>query len=162
VTLHVTNYAAISPKELAAAHVAAQGQVVTQPAPIQAALNRLRWPPDQLPMIEVVEVRPPQVNILAEGWIVRNADGSAQPTIYIAGWSALYRAALANQFDRHSTICLAGVLAHERTHIDHGSDEGLAYAAQLTALERLQAPEIDITNVFKALQAITRQRRERP
>ena len=134
---------------------------IVHPTPIQAALNLLRWSPDHVPMIEVVDVRPPQVNILAEGWIVTNADGSAQPTIYVAGWSKLYREALVNPFLAHNIIRLAGVLAHERVHILHGPDEELAYAEQLITLERLQAPELERTNVRRALEAVKRRQRGR-
>jgi hypothetical protein len=138
----------------------AQNRVI-QPAPIEAALNLLRWPRDQVPMIEVVEVRPPGVNVLAEGWVVFDVDGRARPTLYVAGWSRLYRAVLADRFDHPNTVRLAGVLVHERSHIDHGSNEELAYAAQLITLERLEAPPIDRTNVRRAWQAATRQPRER-
>ena len=142
-------------------HSAAQGQVVTQPEPIQAALSLLRWPRDKVPMIEVVEIRTPRVNVLAEGWVVYDADGRARPTLYVAGWSRLYRAVLADRFDRDNTIRLAGVLAHERAHIEHGSNEELAYAEQLTTLERLHAPPIDHVNVRRALEAVRRQQRGR-
>jgi hypothetical protein len=136
--------------------IIAQGRIL-RPEPIQAALNLLRWPRDKVPMIEVVEIRPPQVNILAEGWVVYDADGRARSTIYVAGWSPLYRAVLANRFDRDNTIRLAGVLAHERAHIEHGSNEELAYAEQLTTLERLEAPPIDRTSVRRALDVVRRQ-----
>jgi hypothetical protein len=86
-------------------------------------------------MIEVVEVRPPGISVLAEGWVLFDADGLARPTVYVACWSPLYRAVLADRFDYLNTVRLAGVLAHERTHIDHGSNEELAYAAQLITVE---------------------------
>lgn len=133
---------------------------VIQPVPIQAALDLLKWSPDRVPTIEVVEVRPQRVNPLAEGWTVYNEDGSALPTIYVAGWSRLYRATLANRFDVHyDVIRLAGVLAHERAHIEHGPSEELAYLAQLITLERLRAHDIDLAHVRRALEAVTRQRR---
>ena len=152
---------ALAPAADADAIFRAQGAVIP-PVPIQAALNLLKWSRDHIPVIEVVEARPPQVSPLAEGWTIRNADGSAQPTIYVAGWSALYRAALANRLDVHyDVIRLAGVLAHERAHIEHGPSEELAYSAQLITLERLRAHDIDLAHVRRALQAVTRQQRGR-
>jgi hypothetical protein len=133
-----------------------------QPVPIQAALDLLKWSPDHVPTIEVVEVRPPRVSPLAEGWTTYNGDGSARPTIYVAGWSALYRAALANRLDAHfDVIRLAGVLAHERAHVEHGPNEELAYLAQLITLENLQARDVDIASVRRALDAVKRQKRGR-
>ena len=135
---------------------------VIPPAPIQAALDLLQWSPDRVPMIEVVEVRPLRVSPLAEAWTVYNADGSARRTIYVAGWSALYRAALANGLDVHlDVIRLAGVLAHERAHVEHGPNEELAYIAQLVTLERLRAHDIDLSNVRRALEVVKRQQRGR-
>ena len=63
--------------------IVAQGRII-RPETIQAALDLLRWPPDKGPMIEVVEIRPPQLNILAEGWVVYDADGRARPTLHVA------------------------------------------------------------------------------
>ena len=144
----------------------AQGRGATprgSPAPIEDALNLLRWSQDDVPCIEVVDVRPPQVNVLAEGWIVHNPDGSAQPTIYVAGWSELYRAALADRYRRNAgnLIRLAGVLAHERAHIYYGRNEELGYAAQLTTLEHLHAPELERANVRRALEMVRRRQRGR-
>jgi hypothetical protein len=131
-----------------------------RPVPIQAALDLLKWSPDHIPMIEVVAVRPPRVRPLAEGWILYDVDGRPLPTIYVAGWSAIYRAVLANRLDvQFDVIRLASVLAHERAHIEHGPDEQLAYLAQLTTLERLGARDIDIANVRRALDAAKRQPR---
>jgi len=111
-------------------------------------------------MIEVVDVCPPGVSPNAEGWTVYDGEGKPRPTIYVAGWSALYRAILANRLDaQYNVIRLAGVLAHERTHIEHGRNEELAYLAQLTALEHLRAHDIDIANVRRALEAVKRQQR---
>jgi predicted secreted Zn-dependent protease len=101
------------------------------------------------------------VNISAEGWVVRHEEGNARPTIFIAGWSALYREVLANPCICHGTIRLAGVLAHERTHLDHGGDEVRAYAAQLNTLASLQAPDIYQANVRRALQTVMRQQQAR-
>ena len=141
--------------------VAPQGGVI-QSVPIQAALDLLKWSPDHVPMIEVVDACPRRVNPRAQGWTVYNEDGSAWPTIYVAGWSALYRAVLANRLDVHDNVIrLAGVLAHERTHIEHGQNEELAYFAQLTTLEHLQAHDIDLANVRRALETVKRQQRQR-
>src|SRR5262245_12094881 len=85
---------------------------IVHPAPIEAALNLLRWPPEDVPAIEVIEKRPPRVDHLAEAWVFYNVDGTAQPTIYVAAWSQLYRHALADPRDWHDVIRLAGVLAH--------------------------------------------------
>ena len=136
--------------------VAARGGPI-QPAPIQAALDLLKWSPDRVPAIEVADMRPSRVSPLAEGWIVYDWDGRPRPTIYVAAWSALYRAVLANRLDVHfDVIRLASVLAHERAHIEHGPDEELAYLAQLTTLERLRARDIDLANVRRALEASKR------
>ncbi len=136
--------------------VAARGGPI-QPAPVQAALDLLKWSPDRVPTIEVVDIRPPRVNPLAEGWIVYDGDGRPQPTIYVAAWSALYRAVLANRLDvQYDVIRLASVLAHERAHIEHGPDEELAYLAQLNTLERLRARDIDLANVRRALETAKR------
>jgi hypothetical protein len=144
-----------------AADAASQGGVIP-PAPIQAALDFLKWSPDRVPMIEVVEVRPPRVSPLAEAWTVYNADGSARRTIYVAAWSAAYRAALTNRPDAlYHVIHLAGVLAHERAHIEHGPNEESAYIAQLITLERLRAPDIDLASVRRALEAVKGQQRGR-
>jgi len=141
--------------------VAAQGGVL-QPAPIQAALDLLKWSFDHVPMIEVVDVCPPGVSLIAEGWTVYDGNGKARPTIYVAGWSALYRAILANRLDvQYNVIRLAGVLAHERAHIEHGQNDELAYLAQLTTLEHLRAHDIDIANVRRALEAVKRQQHGR-
>jgi hypothetical protein len=126
------------------------------PAPIEAALDLLHWAPEDVPTIEVIETRPPRVDLLAEAWVFYNVDGTAQPTIYVAAWSQLYRHALVDRWDRHDVIRLAGVLAHERAHIRHGRDEELAYAEQLTVLQQLQAPRVEVTNVRRALQAVRR------
>jgi hypothetical protein len=129
-----------------------------QSAPIEAALDLLRWLPADIPEIVVFDACPPGVSVLAEAWTFFPREGNAKPVIYVAGWSELYRKALADPRDRHFTIRLAGVLAHERGHIRHGADEEFAYFEQLTTLERLQAPPIDITNVRRALEALKRQR----
>ena len=97
------------------------------------------------------------VSPLAEGWVVHDADGSSQATIYIAGWSELYRKALAENYDvSHNITRLAGVLAHERVHIG-GQDEESAYAQQLITLEALHAAPLEITNVHRALELVKRQ-----
>jgi hypothetical protein len=132
----------------------------SRPKPIEAALNLLRWPPNQIPAIVVIAERPETVSPLAEGWVVRNSDGSERPTIYIAGWSALYRAALADpRGAHHDIIRLAGVLAHERVHIRQGPDEEQAYAKQLITLESLHATLLEIANVRRALALAGRQHR---
>jgi Zn-dependent protease with chaperone function len=59
-------------------------------------------------------------------------------------------------------IRLAGVLAHERAHVEHGPNEELAYLAQLITLENLQARAVDIASVRRALDAVKRQKRGRP
>ena len=129
-----------------------------QSAPVEAALNLLRWRPADTPEIVVIDTRPPDVNPHAEAWTFFHREGKVEPSIYVASWSELYRHALANPRDAYLTIRLAGVLAHERVHLRHGPDEELAYAEQLTTLEHLQAPPLDLTNVRRALEAVRRQR----
>jgi hypothetical protein len=136
--------------------VAERGGLI-QPPPIQVALDLLKWSPDHVPTIEIVETRPPRVSPLAEGWILYDVDGRPRPTIYVAAWSALYRAVLARRLDfQFEVIRLAGVLAHERAHIEHGPDEESAYLAQLITLERLRARDIDLANVRRALETAKR------
>jgi hypothetical protein len=101
------------------------------------------------------------VNILAEGWVMRYEDGNARPKIYIAGWSSLYRGALANPGRNQDAIRLAGVLAHEQSHLEQGADEERAYVAQLSTLERLQATNMDLTSVRVALRTVKRQQQAR-
>ena len=154
--IHVSLLAASLCAALQPVDAAGPAQPTPQSRPIEAALNLLRWRAAQTPTIVVVAERPPMVNTLAEGWVVRNGDGSARPTIYVAGWSELYRDALAKPYVSHNIIRLAGVLAHERVHIHHGTDEELAYAEQLTTLQRLQAYPLEITNVRRALESVRR------
>jgi hypothetical protein len=146
---------------VSAGEVAETRNRAVRPAPIQAALTMLRWPAHQVPQIEVIEVRPPQVNVLAEGWVFFKEDGNAWPTIYIAGWSSLYRGALANPGRSQDAIRLAGVLAHEQSHLEQGADEERAYVAQLSTLERLQATNMDLTSVRVALRTVKRQQQAR-
>lgn len=139
---------------------AGSAQRTPQPRPIQAALDLLRWPPHETPAVVVVYQRPPAVNARAQGWVVPNSDGSAQPTIYVAGWSELYGNALANPRE-HDIIRLAGVLAHERAHLRHGPDEETAYSEQLTTLQYLRAHDVEIANVRRALELVKRRQRAR-
>jgi hypothetical protein len=139
-----------------ASHPPSRTGHIPRPAPIEAALDLLHWSRDEVPAIEVMAVRPPLVNVLAEGWIVRNVDGTARPTIYLAGWSELYRQALENPSNHHNNIRLAGVLAHEQEHLRHGPDEERAYAVQLTTLEALHAAPLELTNVRRALEGVRR------
>jgi hypothetical protein len=146
---------------VSAGEVAETRNRAVRPAPIQAALTMLRWPAHEVPQIEVIEVRPPQVNVLAEGWVFFKEDGNAWPTIYVAGWSPLYRGALANPGRSQDAIRLAGVLAHERSHLEQGADEERAYVAQLSTLERLQATHMDRVSVRVALLTVKRQQQAR-
>ena len=155
--LRVSLLAAISGAAVQPLGAAGSAQSLPRRTPIEAALGLLRWPADQTPAIVVVSERPDMVSTRAEGWVVRNSDGSEQPTIYVAGWSGLYRDALANPHVWHTIIRLAGVLAHERVHIRHGPDEELAYAEQLITLERLHAELLEITNVRRARESVKRQ-----
>jgi hypothetical protein len=135
-------------------------QQIPQPRPVEAALILLRWSPAETPIIIVVDMRPQDVSVLAEAWTFFCTSGCSQPTIYVAAWSELYRKALANPFDLQRTIRLAGVLAHERAHLRHGPDEEFAYDEQLRTLAMLQASDLDITNVQRALrEALKRQGR---
>jgi hypothetical protein len=160
--VHVSLLAAIACAALQPVGATGSAQPSPRPGPIEAALNLLSWPADQTPLIVVVAERPQVVNPLAEGWVVYNTNGSARSTIYVAGWSALYRDALAHPHaSRHHIIRLAGVLAHERGHLRHGPDEEPAYAEQLTTLEQLQAEPIEITNVRRVLESVRRRHRAR-
>ena len=143
-------------------HASRQAECGACPTPIQRALDLLRWLPDETPRIVVIDNRPPSVNANAEAWVVRDDAGIPARTIYVAGWSPLYRSALANGlYVRYALIRLAAVLAHERTHIDKGPDEEEAYIVQLRTLIVLNAALEDQTKVSLSLQAIKRQQRSR-
>ena len=160
--IHASLLAALTCAGLPPAEAAGQAQLPPRPRPIDAALDLLHWSADQTPTIVVVAERPERASLLAEGWVVRNRDGTTRPTIYIAGWSELYRDALAKPYVMHNIIRLAGVLAHEQVHIRYGPDEELAYAEQLTTLARLHAAPLEVTNVRRALEGVRRQNRARP
>ena len=160
--IHVSVLAALTCAGLPPAEAAGPAQRTPRPRPIEAALDRLHWSAAETPTIVVVAERPERVSLLAEGWMVHNNDGTARPTIYIAGWSELYRDALANPDGLKGIIRLAGVLAHERYHIRVGPDEEMAYAEQLIVLQELHAAPLEVTNVQRALEAVRRQNRARP
>ena len=87
--------------------------------------------------ISLVEQRPADVSPEAEAFVRRNPD-----TVFIISSTPLFRAALRAgrpDRDRPTFRLLASVIAHERWHLEHGSDERGAYLMQLTTLLMLGA-----------------------
>jgi hypothetical protein len=109
-----------------------------------------------LPRIVIVIVRPERVVADAEGYTV-----DQYPVIYIAAWSAAYRAAAAG--DREAIMKLAGVIAHERMHVEHGPAERPAYEAEIFMLRRCGASSALIDGVRRAMEvAVSGARRGLP
>jgi hypothetical protein len=129
------------------------------PAPVAEAVRLLGWRGDDVPRIEMVDGRPPDVTATAEAWVRYNGDGSAVPIIYLANDSLVYRDAAAMEYQH--LVRLAGILAHERWHMRHGLDEVAAYSAQLSAMADLHANSLYLTEVRLAL-ARVRQQTKKP
>lgn len=58
--------------------------------------------------------------------------------IHIPAKSEMYQRA--NKGDRDALKQLAGSIAHEEYHLEHGADEGPAYDTQIALLKALRAP----------------------
>ena len=72
--------------------------------------------------------------------------------IYVATWSDTYKAAESG--DHTAIVKLAGIIAHERAHVEGGSDEGPAYEAEIFMLRRCKAASALIDGVRRAMTAI--------
>jgi hypothetical protein len=129
------------------------------PEPIARAFVLLGWRGEDRPRVEVVASRAPDASPLAAGWVRFNHDGCALPVIYVTTVSHIYRDAAGG--DYQALIQLAGVLAHERWHVQHGRDEVGAYTAQLSIMEHLHANSLPLLEVRKALRGAEQQNRNR-
>jgi hypothetical protein len=121
---------------------------------VEQAVLLLGWPRQDVPRVELTANRPPDASPLAAAW-VRFADTSAVPVIYVATDSHVYRDAMAG--DYQALVELAGVLAHERWHIQHGVDELGAYTVQLSVMEHLHANSLHLSEVRRALHGAEQQ-----
>jgi hypothetical protein len=102
---------------------------------------------ETMPRIVRAAVRPEHVAANVEGYVV-----PGYPAIYVAVWSDAYKAA---ENGDHSAIAkLAGIIAHERTHIEQGADERLAYEAEISMLRRCNAPSALVDGVRRAMTAV--------
>jgi hypothetical protein len=121
---------------------------------IEQAVLLLGWSGKERPPIETTATRPPDASPLAVAW-VRSADTCAAPLIYVATDSHVYRDAAAG--DYQALVELAGVLSHERWHIQHGLDEIGAYTVQLSVMEHLHANSLHLAEVRRALRHVEQQ-----
>ena len=118
--------------------------------PISRALSL--FAPDEIaamPRVVLAATRPEHVAADAEGYTV-----PGYPVIYIAAWSETHRAAMTG--DRDAIIKLAGIIAHERTHIAEGPDERTAYVAEILMLRRCGASAAMIDGVRRSMRAVVR------
>ena len=103
-------------------------------------------------------MRPPHASVNAEGFVDPRTS-----TIYILTTTEVFRAALRAQGRCGSTEPLrklASILVHEEWHVLHGSDEGGAYAAQLTTLTMLGGPDSALFNsVRRSMAAVLAQQK---
>jgi hypothetical protein len=133
---------------------AAAGRVL--PIPLQEAVTLLGWSGDDVPAIELAPKRPRDASAKAAAWVRITNDG-AVAVIFVAQDSHVYRDAIAG--DYQALVQLAGMLAHERWHIQHGPDEVGAYDAQLSVMEYLHADSLHLTEVRKAARRVRQTRR---
>ena len=96
-----------------------------------------------MPRVVLATVKPERTTTGTEGYAV-----PGYPVVYIAAWSDTYKAAEVG--DRNAIIKLAGIIAHERAHVDRGSAEGPAYDAEILMLRRCGAPAAMIDGVRQA------------
>ena len=103
------------------------------------ALNLMGRSPDRLPRIEILATPPSRVSPNAAAFV-----DTAENAIYLIASSPPFSAAAAQ---RKGSECretdelrsIAGILAHELWHLEHGPDEKEAYLAELMELHRLGA-----------------------
>jgi len=122
------------------------------------AIQLLGRNPESFPRIELIDVRPPQASVNAEAFVDPRLS-----TIYVLTTSEVFRAALQAQGRCGSTEPLrklASILIHEEWHVLHGSDEGGAYAAQLTTVQMLGGPDSALyKSVRRSMLAVLAQQR---
>jgi hypothetical protein len=99
-----------------------------------------------MPRIELSTVQPEGATQDTEGYVA-----VGYPVIYIATWSEAYRAATAG--DRGAMVKLAGIIAHERVHVEQGMNERPAYEAEILMLRRGRAASAVVDGVRRAMQA---------
>jgi hypothetical protein len=80
-----------------------------------------------------LRVKPERARRDVEGYVV-----PGYPVIYIAAWSDAYRAAVAG--GSRAIVKLAGIIAHERLHVEAGTAERPVYEAERLMLGRSAAP----------------------
>ena len=122
------------------------------PEPLASAVTLLGWFGDDVPRIDVVNSRPLDRTATAEAWVRFDANGEAIPIIYVRSDTAVYRDALAK--DYQALVRLAGILAHERWHLRYGPDEYGAYSVQLSTMQYLHADAVQLADVRRALMQV--------
>jgi hypothetical protein len=122
------------------------------------AIQLLGRSPDSFPRIELIDVRPPHASVNAEAFVDPRVN-----TIYVVTTSEVFRAARQAQLRCGNTEPLrklASILVHEEWHVLHGSDEGGAYAAQLTTLAMLAGADSALFNgVRRSMVAVLAQQK---
>jgi hypothetical protein len=102
-----------------------------------------------MPQVVLAEIKPEGLRAATEGFVV-----AGDSVIYVAAWSDTYSDAKAG--DRDAILKLASIIAHERTHIEHGLSERGAYEEQIKMLRRCGAPPRLIDGVRRSMQAVLR------
>jgi hypothetical protein len=101
------------------------------------ALDLLGRSASSFPPIVLLDVRPPHVSALAEGFVQADVD-----TIFVLTSTSAFRNVQESSNkcgDVNAVRKIASVLVHEEWHVRHGPDERRAYEAQLMALTRMNA-----------------------
>jgi hypothetical protein len=132
-----------------------EAPVAQLPTVIADAIMMLGWYGDDVPSIVVVDRKPPEATATVEAWVRFSENGRAMPVIYVRTDTDLYRDAV--QGRHQALVRLAGILAHERWHIQHGRDEVGAYTAQLAAMEYLHADTMHMAVVRRAMRQVEKQ-----
>lgn len=102
------------------------------------ALDMMGRSAHQLPPIAILGTPPPGVSPNAAGFADRTGG-----VIYLIASAPAFTTAIEAHArerrcaDRDALRMIASIIAHEEWHVEHGSDERDAYAAQLTELNRL-------------------------
>ena len=107
------------------------------------AIQLLGRNPESFPRIELLAARPPHASLNAEAFVDPRIS-----TIYVLTTSEVFLAAQAKGHcgSTEPLRKLASILIHEEWHVLHGSDEGGAYAAQLTTVAMLSRPDSALYN----------------
>ena len=122
------------------------------------ALDLLGRSPESFPPIELLDVRPAHASVNAEAFVESGVN-----TIYLLTTSEVFQTALkagTRCGNRNALRKLASIIVHEEWHVRHGSDEGGAYAAQLTTVQMLGGQDTALYNsVRRAMVTVLAQRR---